>query len=176
MKQTKQTDEHAYAVVDYNSKVDLGVASDEMRAKWQEAREAGKAFVELRISGVHHRVTVEKKPLTPAQARLQRSSTYGKSPPEHAPGAPRPDLEFLAEHGNAHARARAKEALTANADEEAATESELGLRWPHCHCSTSTLWSSRKLDGRWSMSADEPELEQRTCRACGASMSREIGR
>lgn len=147
-KKTDGTDRATYNVlVDYNTRVELGAASLEMRMKFEAAKKEGKAFIERVVCGVNHRVTVETKTRPRVRA-------------------------------DAPARAKAVASVTLERESEidAAAESELGLRWPHCNCMQSTLWSSRKVDGRWTMGGDEPEMEQRTCLACGASKSREAGR
>lgn len=40
-----------------------------------------------------------------------------------------------------------------------------------CHCPVSVPWAERRYDGVW----EDLGLEQRTCRVCGASFTKEIG-
>lgn len=47
---------------------------------------------------------------------------------------------------------------------------------PACHCEGSTPWASRKYNGTWDEDPGGGLLEQRTCRACGASFTREVPR
>lgn len=49
------------------------------------------------------------------------------------------------------------------------------IREPKCHCTNSTLWIERRYDGIFKFEDKFiKNLEQRTCLACGASLSREV--
>lgn len=47
---------------------------------------------------------------------------------------------------------------------------------PACHCVPSTTWASRTYDGTWDEDPGGGVLEQRTCRVCSASFTREVQR
>jgi len=49
-------------LVDYNSKVILGAASEEMEDSFKQAQSRGQAFVEIYLAGCKHRVCVGYEP------------------------------------------------------------------------------------------------------------------
>ena len=49
-------------LVDYNSKVILGAASEEMEDNFKQAQSRGQAFVEIYLAGCKHRVCVSYEP------------------------------------------------------------------------------------------------------------------
>ena len=148
----------SYVRVDYDTRAELGPASHELRAKYEEAQARGEPYVKVFISCVEHRVMVVKvssgKPavrvLVPDAAKVVTQARVRALTPV-VPVAPESDIEL-------------------------GSESARDACWPHCHCAAPTPWVKRKLDGPWSMGPGEPALEQRTCLVCGFSTSREVGR